>query len=109
MKIWTAILLCAFVMVATLAWPHGDEIHVMGTVEKVDGTTITVAERNGNHTSVSVTGDTKFLKGTAAAKLEDLKPGDRVVIHAKKVKDQLQATEVKIGIAAKAAAGGERP
>ena len=100
MKSRPAILLCALLVIATFAWSHGDEIHVMGTVDKVDGTTITVTERNGNHTNVNVNDATKFLKGTAAAKLEDVKPGDRVVIHAKKVNEQLQATEVRIGAAA---------
>ena len=103
MRTRNVFLLCVLLVVATFAWPHGDEIHVMGTVDKVDGTTITVTERNGNHTSVSVTDTTKILKGTEAAKLEDVKPGDRVVIHAKKVNNQLQATEVRIGAAAKAA------
>lgn len=105
MRTRNTFLLCAVLLFGAMAWSHGDEIHVMGMVDKVDGTTITVIERNGNHTSVTVASDTKILKGTNAAKLEDLKPGDRVVIHAKKVNDKLQATEVRIGAAAKAASG----
>lgn len=40
---------------------------------------------------------TKFVKGTSAATLQDVKVGDRVVIHAKPEGSMLQATEVKIG------------
>jgi hypothetical protein len=46
-----------------------------------------------------VTDETKYLKSGSTAKLEDVKVGDRVVIHAKKMDDMLHATEVKIGAA----------
>jgi hypothetical protein len=46
-----------------------------------------------------VTDETKYLKSGSSAKLEDVKVGDRVVIHAKKMDDMLHATEVKIGAA----------
>lgn len=102
MKTRIAIAFCAILAFAAIAWAHGDEVHVLGTVAKVEGSTITVTGQDGNQTTVNVTAETKFLKGSAAAKLEDVKPGERVVIHAKKVKDQLQATEVRIGSASKA-------
>ncbi|HMK22273.1 MAG TPA: DUF5666 domain-containing protein [Terriglobales bacterium] len=86
---------------AALVWAHGDEQHVMGTVSKLDGSTITVKTQDGSQTTVMVTVETKYVKAGAAAKLEDLKVGDRVVIHAKKMGDMLHATEVKIGEASK--------
>jgi hypothetical protein len=46
-----------------------------------------------------VTDETKYLKSGSTAKLEDVKVGDRVVIHAKRMGDMLHATEVKIGAA----------
>jgi len=76
---------------------HGDEQHVMGTVTKVDGLNITVKTHDGSLKTVMVTDETKYLKSGSTAKLEDVKVGDRVVIHAKKMDDMLHATEVKIG------------
>lgn len=96
--------LIAFWMVLALAvsaWAHGDEQHVMGTVSKVDGMNITVKSQDGSLKTVMVTDETKYLKAGTAAKLEDVKVGDRVVIHAKKMGDMLHATEVKIGEASK--------
>jgi hypothetical protein len=89
---------------AGAAWAHGDEQHLMGTVSKVEGMSITVKAQDGSLKMVMVTDETKYLKAGAAAKLEDVKAGDRVVIHAKKMGDMLHATEVKIGEASKEAA-----
>jgi|ERR1700730_995983 hypothetical protein len=76
---------------------HGDEKHVMGTVAKVAGNSITVTTTSGNSTVVTVADATKFLKGHSPASLQDLKVGDRVVIHAKLKGQALEATEVRIG------------
>jgi hypothetical protein len=40
-------------------------------------------------------------KGGAAASINDLKVGDRVVIHATKMSDKLMATEVRFGVVVK--------
>lgn len=82
---------------AVSAWAHGDEQHVMGTVSKIDGMSITVKTQDGSLKTVMVTDETKYLRANSAAKLDDVKVGDRVVIHAKKMGDMLHATEVKIG------------
>jgi Cu/Ag efflux protein CusF len=91
-------------VLAALAWAHGDEQHVMGTVAKIDGTNITVKAQDGSLKTVMVTSETKYVKAGSPAKLDDVKVGDRVVIHAKRMGDMLHATEVKIGEASKAAA-----
>ncbi|HLV85866.1 MAG TPA: DUF5666 domain-containing protein [Candidatus Sulfotelmatobacter sp.] len=87
------------VILAVSAWAHGDEQHVMGTVSKVDGMNIIVKTQDGSLKTVMVTDETKYLKSGSSATLEDVKVGDRVVIHAKKMDDMLHATEVKIGAA----------
>ena len=86
-------------VLAVSAWAHGDEQHVMGTVLKIDGMRITVKTQDGSVKTVMVTSETKYLKAGSTAKLEEVKVGDRVVIHAKKMGDTLHATQVKIGVA----------
>ena len=93
-----------FVFSASTVRAHGDEIHVMGTISKIDGTTITVTGSDGTSKSVVLDPETKFIKKSSPAKREDLKVGDRVVIHAKEVSNALHATEVKIGDTPKTAA-----
>lgn len=86
-------------VLAVSAWAHGDEQHVMGTVSKIDGKSITVKTQDGSLKTVMVTSETKYLKANSVANLDDVKVGDRVVIHARKMGDMLHATEVRIGTA----------
>jgi Domain of unknown function (DUF5666) len=81
----------------TIVLAHGDQQHVMGTVAKIDSGSISVKTTTGEVKVVTILPTTKFLKGTAAATADDVKVGDRVVIHAKPDGDVLDATEVKIG------------
>lgn len=81
---------------ATLVFAHGNEQHVMGTVTKIDTGAITVKTTSGDVKTVMILASTKFVKGTSSATQQDLKVGDRVVIHAKPEGDMLHATEVKI-------------
>ena len=48
-----------------------------------------------------IAADTKFEKGASAITQQDIKVGDRVVIHAKPQGNTLHATEVRIGGSAK--------
>lgn len=84
-------------ILSTIVLAHGDQLHVMGTVTKIDAGSITVKTTTGEVKMVMVLPTTKFLRGTAAATAQDVKVGDRVVIHAKPGGEMLHATEVKIG------------
>ena len=91
------VLAVGLIFLSTIVLAHGDQQHVMGTVTKVDAGSITVKTRTGDEKVVLVLPMTKFVKGTAVAIRQDLRVGDRVVIHAKPEGNMLQATEVKIG------------
>jgi hypothetical protein len=98
-------LLVGAVLCAGLTFAQGDEQHVMGTVTKITGTTITVkvAAKQGDaqkgSVTVNIVSSTKFEKMGAAATSEDVKVGDRVVINAGKKAGKLEAHVVKIGMA----------
>ncbi|HVO59550.1 MAG TPA: DUF5666 domain-containing protein [Candidatus Binatia bacterium] len=94
--------ICILLFLSTMVFAHGNEKHVMGTVTKVDDTSIVVKTKEGDKT-VMVMPTTKFMKGTAAITQKDVKVGDRVVIHAMPMGEMLHATEVKIGTAPAAA------
>ena len=94
----------SILFLASMAFAHGNEKHVMGTVTAVSDNSITVETMDKHQVTVSVVPETKFMNGNAAAALKNLKVGDRVVIHAVKKGDELQAHMVKIG-AASAVAG----
>ena len=92
---------CTVLMFSTLVFAHGNEHHVMGTVTKIEAGSISVKTTAGDVKTVMVIWETKFVKGSSPATQQDLKVGDRVVIHAKPEGSMLHATEVKIGTDAK--------
>jgi hypothetical protein len=71
--------------IAVLA--HGGEEHVMGTVIKVTADSITVKTTAKEPVTVGVVPATKFMMGKMAMKIDGLKVGDRVVIHATEPKE----------------------
>jgi hypothetical protein len=89
-------------LLGNAAFPHGNEQHIAGTVIKVLQDSVTVQTGDKTLIEVKIVFDTKLTKSNAPAELKELHIGDRVVIHARKVGDQLQAHTVQIGTAAAA-------
>ncbi|MDD4932694.1 MAG: hypothetical protein PHO89_04420 [Methylacidiphilaceae bacterium] len=87
------------------AYAHGNEIHVIGEIASLEGKVLTVKSRDGKSVAVELTDRSEISKGKEKepATLADLTPGERVVIHARKAGEKLQARTVQIG---KAKAGG---
>ena len=91
-------LLCFPVLLfAAVAFAHGDEDHLMGTVTQVTDTSITIQTKNKKTVEVGLVPGTKYLKGDATASRKDVQVGHRVVIHSKKEGGKLVATMVRIG------------
>jgi hypothetical protein len=80
-----------------IAFAHGKEKHVMGTVTSISDTAITLETTAKKSVTVEVTDKTKFEKSGASATLKDLKVGDKVVVHADVSGDKLIAHEVHFG------------
>lgn len=77
-----------------LAFAHGNEEHVIGTVASVSATSITVHTQKSGDKEVAINDKTTFEGQSGPAKLADLKVGDRVVIHADKDGNKLVAHTV---------------
>jgi Domain of unknown function (DUF5666) len=97
--------LLVIISLATVAFGHGTDKHVLGTVTKITDTEITVETQTKEVQVVKIAPDTSFVKSGASATIKDLKVGDRVVIHAKPVGSDLIAHEVRFGKQAPAPAG----
>ena len=81
----TAASVIALVSILWLASPavaHGNMKHVLGTVSAVDAAHVVVKTKDGRSESILRDSGTKYFRGDATAKPEDLAIGDRVVIHA---------------------------
>jgi hypothetical protein len=85
------LLLCTSVLLHA----HGGMIHVMGTVTGLTENSVTVETTDKKTVEVQFTDATTFMNGSRPGNRKELKVGDRVVIHAMKVKEILQAHEVR--------------
>jgi hypothetical protein len=95
-------------LVAALAIPpyvqaHEGHAHkVMGTVTTLHENHLEVKATDGKSSTITLNEKTKILRGKANAKLDDIKPGERVVVTATETKGKdgkatLVATEVRLG------------
>jgi len=94
----------AMTLTAPLAWAHGSDQHVLGTVTLIEATHVEVKTPKGKTVDVQINKQTRFLeKGNPKGKnLPQV--GDRVVIEAAKDNGSLIATEVHFSSAKKPAA-----
>jgi len=74
-------------------------IHVMGTAARITDKSLTVETTDKKTIEVQLTDSTTYMNGSNPGSRKELKVGDRVVIHAVKVKDSLQAHEVHFSTA----------
>jgi Cu/Ag efflux protein CusF len=80
----------AFALAAGL-WAHEGMDHVTGFVKSVSAQSVTVETLKHEMVVVRLTAKTEAMKSGVKGNLKDLKPGDRVAIHA--VKDASGAYE----------------
>jgi Cu/Ag efflux protein CusF len=89
---------------AVTAVAHDGMEDVTGTIQKVGDNVVSVKTTKGKMVDIKLAADTEYTRGKAAAKMADLKTGDRVVVHAMEMNGALTAHFVQLPTAAKAKA-----
>jgi hypothetical protein len=89
----TAILLAVALCSAPLGAHEGGH-DARGVVTSIGPQELTVKTARGEE-RFGLTPETRFVKDGAPATAQDLKPSDRVVVHAKKKADGLEAMKVQ--------------
>src|SRR5262249_34174886 len=109
MKFLCLLSLIAIVAISTVpAFAHGDKKHVVGTLEKVSADSVIVKTTDGKTVEVKLVSSTMVVtRDGKPAKVSDLAPGERVVIHATPSGDTLSADEVKFSPAGAPAASNK--
>jgi len=99
-KIQRAIVAMAcLALLSITASAHGDEIHVIGIVSKVSPTGVSVKTKDGKMIEVGFGDKTTYMRLKQPIDKGSIKVGDRIVIHAIKVKENLVAHTVELGSA----------
>jgi len=88
----------ALLMTSAVAFAHGDNEHVRGTVTSITDSAITVETTAKQTRTIPVTAKTMIMRGDAHLTIKDVKAGDRVVIDVDK--KSKTAVDVKVGVAA---------
>jgi len=113
MKARAFALLLSLAMMACAALAHGNQKHIVGTVEKIDADSVTVKTADGKSVEVKLVAATSYVmrSGTVdkPAKSSDLAVGDRVVIHATPKGQVLEAAEVRFCAPAAVATSKPKP
>ena len=100
---WIVFLLA--LLIGLPAFPHGDKIHVMGVIEKVEEGSVTVKTKDGKSVEVKLVETTTYTTADGkVVKMPMLWVGERVVIHADLKAGQLIAATVKFADAPAAVA-----
>jgi len=89
-----------FVAVSSLLSAHGGEPHVRGNVVSATDTALVVKTTAGATQTFMIAASTKVMRGKTKSTLQDMKVGDRVVVHVMKHGDQLMAEEIDLPAAA---------
>ncbi len=100
LKMPVAILaIVSLALLPTIATAHGGEEHVTGTVTKISDISVTVKTTVGKTVEVRFDSKTTFARDKQPIQKNEIKVGDRIVIHAMEVKAKLVAHTVEIGAA----------
>lgn len=103
--------LLAMMLMASVAFAHGDKKHVIGTLEKINPDSVVVKTAAGASVEVKLVPTTMYVSHAGnenkAAKLTDLAVGDRVVIHATPRGETLEANEVRFSAPSSSAAAAK--
>jgi hypothetical protein len=102
MKLRIGLLAVALAVIAGAILAHGNKVHVLGTVEKISGDSLSVKAKDGKSVEVKLGTSTVYLLRSnnedKPAKLSDLAVGYLVVIHATPKDNTLEADEVKFTV-----------
>ena len=109
-RAWIFALVLAIVTlnVTIPALAHGGMEHITGTITSVGDNVVTVKTTKGATVQVHVDAKTEYARGKQAAKMADLKEGERIVVHAMEMNGSLVAHEVSIGGSTSASKGTQK-
>src|SRR6266498_5398564 len=89
-------------LAAAPATAHEKGGRVMAVVESVTTERLVVKASDGHPVEFAVTKETRFSRGERPARADDVRVGDRVVVHGKRAGERLEAVSVKLGAPAAA-------
>ncbi len=91
------ILALAVALAGAPAAAHEKGGRAIGVVESVTSERIAVKAADGHSVVFTLTRETQFSRGETPARADDVRVGERVVVHGKRTGERLEAVRVKLG------------
>lgn len=115
MKIGPLIVAGMLTLVSCAIFAHGNKVHVVGTLDRINPDSVVVKTKDGKTVEVKLSASTVYVMHVTdnsakasspdddkPAKLSDLAVGNLVVIHATPKDNLLEADEIKFSVPAAA-------
>lgn len=90
-----ALVAALFAAPPSSAHEQGDR--AMGVVESVTADRIVIKASDGHSVAFTITPETRFFQGEKPARPEDVRVGQRAVVHGKRDGERIHAERVKLG------------
>ena len=102
------------VIIGALAGPalaagHEGGLDARGTIKQIGPDEVVLSTAQGKEQAYALGPDTKFRRGTAPARREDVHPGERAVVHARRDGEKLRATEIRLAPSGAGSKSGSKP
>jgi hypothetical protein len=92
-----AMILALAILCTTALFAHEGGKHFKGSVKSIDATSLTIVTTTKETITLKLLPETKFVKSGQPASVQDLKTGERVVVHAKQNGTSWEAEMVQFG------------
>ena len=89
--------LLAALLAASPSAAHEQGGRAMGVVESVTADRIVIKATDGHSVAFTLTPRTRFFQGEQPARLEDVRVGQRAVVHGRRDGERVLAERVKLG------------
>ncbi len=109
MRSMMAMVVLGALLAPALAGGHEAGLHARGTIKEITRDHVVLTMTEGMDQTYALGPDTKFVRREAPARREDVRAGERAVIHARRDGEKLQATEIRLAPSGEGSKKGSRP
>lgn len=93
--------------IPVVALAHESGLHGRGTIKEITPHHVVLAAKDGEQT-YALGPDTKLVRGERAVRPDEVRVGERAVVHARRDGEKLHATEIRLAPAGAGSKGGSR-
>lgn len=108
MKTMLSLAVAASLAAPVVALGHGSGVHARGTIKEITPDHV-VLTGNGADQVIAMGKDTAIVRGDRSVRIQDVRVGERAVVHARREGKALSATEIRLAPTDGAPSRGKTP